>query len=298
MKHSASSTSLQGILFALGATVIWSGNFIVARSLNQSIEPATLSLLRWATAFLGLLPFACRTAWRQRLEIRAAMPAIIPMAILGVTVFNALLYKAAHSTSALNLSLIATSTPVFIILLARLFLNEKLTPRKLGGLAIAVAGVLLLISGGDPARLTGLDFSIGDLWMSLAAIIFAAYSILVRRFQGGLSQSAFLLTLFGVGIVFLLPCAGWEMLRSGLPEITPGAAGAILYIGLGASLAAYAMWNSAVKSIGPSLAGLIYYSLPLFSGVTAFVLLGEPMGLIHLGSAGCILSGILLATRE
>ena len=103
MKHSASSTSLQGILFALGATVIWSGNFIVARSLNQSIEPATLSLLRWATAFLGLLPFACRTAWRQRLEIRAAMPAMIPMAILGVTVFNALLYKAAHSTSALNL---------------------------------------------------------------------------------------------------------------------------------------------------------------------------------------------------
>ncbi|MDP3430459.1 MAG: DMT family transporter, partial [Desulfomicrobium sp.] len=85
---------------------------------------------------------------------------------------------------------------------------------------------------------------------------------------------------------------------SGPPEITPGAAGAILYVGLGASLASYAMWNSAVKSIGPSLAGLIYYSLPLFSGVAAFVLLDEPMGLIHLASAACILGGILLATRE
>lgn len=290
--------SLRGILFALGATVIWSGNFIVARSLNQSIEPATLSMLRWATAFVGLLPFACRAAWAERTAIRRSMPAMIPMALLGVTTFNALLYKAAHTTSALNLSLIATSTPVFIILLARLFLHERLTISKMLGLGVALGGVLLLITGGDLGRLTGLDFSIGDLWMSLAAVIFAGYSILVRRFTGGLSQPVFLLTLFGVGIVFLIPWTGWELLTAGVPTITIGAAGAILYIGLGASLASYAMWNSAVASIGPSLAGLIYYSLPLFSGVTAFLFLGEPMGLIHLASAGCILGGIVLATRR
>lgn len=297
MKHSTSSKTLRGILFALGATVIWSGNFIVARSLNQSIEPATLSMLRWATAFAGLLPFACRAAWAERAAIRRSMPAMIPMALLGVTTFNALLYKAAHTTSTLNLSLIATSTPVFIILLARIFLHERLTARKMLGLAVALAGVLLLITGGDPGRLAGLDFAIGDLWMSLAAVIFAAYSILVRRFPGGLSQSVFLLTLFGTGIIFLIPWTGWEVFTHGLPTITLGAAGAILYVGLGASLAAYAMWNSAVTSIGPSLAGLIYYTLPLFSGFSAFVLLGEPMGLIHLTSAGCILGGILLATR-
>lgn len=297
MKHQTPPNSLQGILFALGATIIWSGNFIVARSLNQSIEPATLSLLRWATAFLGLLPFACRAAWSQRAAIKQSMPAMIPMALLGVTTFNALLYKAAHTTSALNLSLIATSTPVFIILLARIFLRESLTVRKMTGLAVALAGVVLLITGGEPKRLTNLEFSIGDLWMSLAAVIFAAYSILVRRFPGGLSQSVFLLTLFGTGIIFLIPWTGWEVFTHGLPTITLGAAGAILYVGLGASLAAYAMWNSAVTSIGPSLAGLIYYTLPLFSGFSAFVLLGEPMGLIHLTSAGCILGGILLATR-
>ncbi len=298
MKHSTSSIPLQGILCALGATVIWSGNFIVARSLNQSIEPATLSMLRWATAFVGLLPFACRAAWAERAAIRRSLPAMIPMAILGVTTFNALLYKAAHTTSALNLSLIATSTPVFIILLARIFLHERLTTRKMLGLTVALGGVLLLITGGDPGRLAGLDFSIGDLWMSLAAAIFAGYSILVRRFPGGLSQPVFLLTLFGAGIVFLAPWTGWELLTTGPPTITMGAAGAILYVGLGASLASYAMWNSAVASIGPSLAGLIYYSLPLFSGVAAFLFLGEPMGFIHLISAGCILGGIVLATRR
>ena len=291
------TTRLRGALFALGATVIWSGNFIVARLLNQSIEPATLSLLRWGVAFLGLLPFAWRAAWADRVAVRRSLPAMIPMALLGVTAFNALLYTGARTTSALNLSLIATSTPVFIILLARVFLRERLTARKVLGLAAALGGVLLLITGGDPARLLGLQFSAGDLWMCMAAVLFAAYSIMVRRFSGNLSPAVFLLTLIGTGLVILQPWAGWECVSVGPPRITAGAAWAILYVGLGASLAAYAMWNSAVASIGPSLAGLIYYSLPLFSGVAAFLFLGEPMGLVHLASAGCILGGILLATR-
>ena len=291
------TTRLRGALFALGATVIWSGNFIVARLLNQSIEPATLSLLRWGVAFLGLLPFAWRSAWADRVAIRRSLPTMIPMALLGVTAFNALLYTGARTTSALNLSLIATSTPVFIILLARIFLREKLSAKKILGLASALAGVLLLITGGEPSRLLGLQFSAGDLWMTLAAVLFAAYSIMVRRFSGKLSPAVFLLTLIGTGFVFLLPWAGWEYAVSGAPQLTAGAVCAIIYVGLGASLAAYAMWNSAVASIGPSLAGLIYYSLPLFSGVAAFLFLGEPMGLVHLASAGCILGGIVLATR-
>jgi drug/metabolite transporter (DMT)-like permease len=292
------SPVLRGTFFALGATVLWSGNFVVARGLNQSIEPATLSLLRWCVAFLGLLPFVWREAWADRESIRRNLPSIIPMAILGVSLFNALLYTAAHTSPTLNLSLISTTGPVITVLLAHLFLHEKLTLRRMLGLVAALGGVLLLITDGDPARLAGLEFTAGDLWMALAAALFAVYSILVRRFRGVLKQRVFLLTLIGTGIVFLLPWAVWELARFGFPDITPGMAVAILYIGLGASLAAYAMWNSAVAVIGPSLAGLIYYTLPLFSGVTAFVFLDEPMGLVHLVSGGCILGGIVLATRK
>lgn len=292
------SPSLRGALCALGATAIWSGNFIVARLLNESIAPATLSLLRWGTAFLGLLPFAWPAARASRQAILRSLPAMIPMAVLGVTVFNVLVYTGARTSPALNLSLIATSTPVFIMLLAAIFLREKLTLKKVLGLAFALGGVLLLVTKGDPSSLAGLRFSVGDLWMTLASVIFAAYSILVRRFTGGLDQPVFLLTLIGTGLVFLVPWAGWEITVGGAPEITPTAVICILYVGLGASLAAYAMWNSAVATIGPSLAGLIYYSLPLFSGVTAFIFLDEPMGILHLVSAGCILGGIILATRR
>ena len=72
----------------------------------------------------------------------------------------------------------------------------------------------------------------------------------------------------------------------------------VLYVGLGASLAAYGLWNKAVVAIGPSLSGLIYYSLPLFSGLAAWSFLGELVGLTHLVSGCCILGGIVLTTRH
>ena len=291
-----SKSHTQGILLALGATLIWSGNFIVARSLNQTVPPATLSLLRWATAFLGLLPFAARAAWQERQEIRRCLPKILPTALLGVSIFNTLVYLAAQTSTALNLSLIATSTPIFILLLSRLFLGERLTMRKIVGLCLALLGVLALISGGDITRLIQVRFSLGDAWMSLAALIFAAYSIMVRRCSGHLSARVFLLTLMGVGIIFLLPWAAWEY-NQGFPQLSAGVWGAIIYVGLGASLASYTMWNSAIASIGPSLAGLVYYSLPLFSGLVAYAFLGEPVGLLHLFSGSCILGGIIIATR-
>lgn len=291
------TSTLRGSLFALGATIIWSGNFIVARILHGSVEPATLALLRWSVAFLCLLPFTLRQAWEARRIIRTSLPAMLPMAILGVSLFNALLYTAARTSPALNLSLIATTTPIIIVILARLWLHEPLTPRKILGLILALAGVLLLITRGELSRLTGLQFTPGDLWMSIAAGLFAVYSVQVRRFSSGLSQPVFLLTLIGLGLLFLLPWAGWEISRSGLPTVTPVMAAAILYVGIGASLCAYALWNAAVAAIGPSLAGLIYYTLPLFSGCLAFVFLSEPMSFLHLISGCCILGGILLATR-
>lgn len=291
------SLSMRGVLFALGATAIWSGNFIVARILNQSMEPATLALARWSVAFLGLLPFAWNEAWKRRSHIRRLLPAILPMSVLGVTVFNTVLYLAARTSSALNLSLIATSTPIFIMVLARIVLNERFSLRKILGLCLALGGVLLLITGGDASRLLQLRFAAGDLWMVFAAMTFAAYSILLRRLKHDLPQSVFLLALFGPGIIFLIPWAGWEAAVHGMPVITAEMTWCILYVGLGASLAAYALWNKAVAAIGPSLAGIIYYTLPLFSGLAAWSFLGEPPGAMHLVSGGCILGGILLATR-
>ncbi|MFP5213929.1 MAG: DMT family transporter [Acidobacteriota bacterium] len=287
-----------GYALALGATIIWSGNFIVARGLHDAILPGTLAFLRWFTATLILLPIAAEAVWRERRTIGDNLGYILLTAFLGVTVFNTLIYLAARSTNALNLSLIATSSPVFTLVFARIVLGEPFSAGRVGGVALAVLGIVLLLTRGDFSMLAGLRFSVGDLWMVLAAMIFGGYTVLIRRKPEHLGQAAFLLSIFGLGLLLLLPWAAAEVISQGMPDFSFSLLGSVLYIGLGASLVSYALWNKAVSAIGPARCGFIYYSLPVFSGIEAYFLLGEPVGLVHVASGALILTGIVWASRS
>ncbi len=290
--------SCTGFCCALGATMIWSGNYIVARGVHEMVQPATLAILRWGIACLVLFPLGANSLWQERQVIRYNLPYLLLVAFLGITLFNTLLYLAAHSTSALNMSLIATSTPVFIIVLSRILFAEAITSRRLLGLTLAILGVIVLITRGQLSILLDLTFVVGDFWMLLAALTFAVYSVLLGRKPAELSQTAFLLSIFLLGFLLLVPWSGAEISRYGLPQFSVNFGLSLLYIGLGASLISFFLWNKAIEAVGPSVAGLIYYSLPLFSGLGAFLLLGEPVGWVHALSGLCIFSGIVIATRN
>jgi len=291
------SAATVGFLMALAATAIWSGNFIVARGLNQLVEPATLAFMRWFTATLFILPFAARGILRERAAIRAHLGYTALTAFLGVTVFNTLVYLAARTTVALNLALISTSMPAFIILFERMVHGAPITPRKLAGLTAAVLGVVLIVTRGDLAVLATLSFARGDLWMLGASALFAIYSMLVRSKPAEIGSTTFLAASFAVGLVMLTPWAGYEVMLHGLPTFSPRVLGSVLYIGIGAALLAYYFWTGAVNRIGPAKSGMVYYSLPLFSGLEAWLILGEPVGWFHLVGGAAVIGGIYAATR-
>ena len=287
-----------GFGFALGATVIWSTNFILARGLSDSVPPATIAFLRWAIATVVLVPTSALPVWRERRAIRQHLKYLIATAFTGMTVFHALLYLAAHFTSALNLSLIAISSPLFTLLFARLFLGEVLNTGRAAGVVLAAAGVAVLVTRGDLGLLLRLHLSIGDLWMALAAVTFSLYTVLVRMKPRDIGQASFLLTTFGFGTFMLIPWTAWEMFHYAPPVFSPAVLGSILFMGLGPSLVSYYLWTLAVASIGPSRSGFVYYSLPLFSGLEAFFFLGESISPVHAVSGLLIFCGIILAARS
>ena len=289
---------LFGYLFALGATAIWSGNFIIARDLNESIPPISLAFWRWVVAVLVLTPFAYKkliTEWKT-LKKNSLYLSIV--SFLGVTVFNTLIYVAGHTTTAINLSLISITFPVFIVILSRIIYKEVITINKAIGILLVLIGVVLLITKGELSKLLNLSFAIGDIWMLLAAIIFALYSILLRKKPAELSVSGFQLSTFVLGLVFMLPFFIWENLNSPPIQFESKTIYSILYVGIFASLTAYILWNKAIAKIGATNAGMVYYTLPLFSGFLAFIFLGEAIGMNHLYSLLFILSGIIIATLK
>lgn len=287
-----------GYMLVLTATAIWSGNFIVARILSGTIPPVTLAFLRWATAVVVLLPFGIRPFCRDIQVIRRHLGYLSLTAFLVVTVFNTLIYIAAHTSKAINLSLIAVSSPIFIVVFARLFLKDLFTFRRIVGLVATTFGVILLITEGDLSRLMGLAFSEGDVWMVLAAGIFGAYSILARIKPVALSPVAFLCSTFILGLLFLVPWVIWELRNVQVINFSSTAIAAIVYLGVGPSLLAFLCWNEAITRIGPVRCAFVYYSLPVFSGAEALVLLGEPVHLVHVLSGTLILLGVIFATCE
>lgn len=286
-----------GYFLAVIATVIWAGNFIVARALNQDILPVSLAFWRWAIAVATLAPFALRSTVEDWKLVQKYLPYLTVSALLGVTVFNTLIYIAGHTTQALNMALISTSSPIFIVLMSRLFYGETISLTRAAGMMVVVSGVLMLIAGGSLERLLSMSFAIGDLYMLLAAIVFAGYTMLVKRKPPNLRMTTFTLCTFSLGLLFLSPFYALESLIYHPVVFNVPIALALLYVGVLSSVVAFLAWNGAIALIGPSRTGLIYYLIPVFSGIAAWLFLGEAISLVHIFSTLAIICGIIMTNR-
>jgi drug/metabolite transporter (DMT)-like permease len=287
-----------GLAHALLAVIIWSGNFVIASSFVDDLPPVTLAALRWTTATVAFLPFVLGRIRSEWPVIRKNIVILAIAAFTGVTVFNTLIYASAKTTDTVNMALLASTTPVFVVILSRIFLGERISAFRAVGLAVAVCGMLAIATHGDLDVLLNLTFRIGDLGMLLAGLLWAVYSILVKKRPTEISQLSYLGMTFFIGVIPLIPAALVEQLYCPQWQMTPGIVGAALYTGLGASLAAFFLWNSAVTLIGPGTSSLFQYLIPVFSGITAYVLLDQPVTLWHGIGFVLIFTGVLLATRQ
>ncbi|WP_338238562.1 DMT family transporter [Persicobacter diffluens] len=287
-----------GYLFALGATAFWSGNFIVARGLSSEISPLTLAFYRWMVAVLVFSPFAIRQTLKDWRMLKQHLGFLTIAAFLGVSTFNTLIYFAGQTSPAINLSLISISFPVFILIFSRVLNQEKISRKRLIGVGLVFMGVLGVITKGDLKVLTTLHFQEGDAWMLLAAIIFATYSMLMKRKPQGLSVISIQYITFILGLLMLGPFFFSQQPDKLLVKYDSGIWAAIAYVGICASLFAFVLWNKAILLVGAAKSGMVYYLLPLFSGLLAWLILDEALQPTHALSAFLIISGILLSNYQ
>nr|WTC08892.1 DMT family transporter [Streptomyces anthocyanicus] len=276
-----------GLALAVLATLVWSGSFVTSRALGDSVPPVQHAFWRWVVALAVVAPFGARRAWRQRALIRRHLGFVVLASLLGVTVYNTLVNQAGVTTPAANMGMIMAASPVLMALCERAG-GVRLGVRRVAGLGVACAGVLLLV-GGD-----GAAFSAGDLWMIAAACCFGSYSALLRRRPEGLDGVGFLFTTFLAGTVLLLPAQGVSLAVQGGFHPTPGTVWPLLYVGVASSAVAFFAWNKAVSLIGPSRAGAVYYLQPVCVALLSWTLLAEPTGWAQAGCMALILGGVVL----
>ncbi len=285
-----------GIGLAVLATFIWSGNFIVARAVNKEIPPISLNFYRWFTAAIIIFPFAFNKFKAEWNVVKQSWHYLFWISLTGIALFNTFVYIGAHYTSAINLALIGTtSSPIMSVAFARIFLKEKVGWYKLTGMFVCIIGVLFLLAKGNFQNLLHLKFSEGDLWVLLAAFCFAVYNTMVKKKPPGISPINFLFIIFSFGTIIVLPFFIWEMNQSPAVEWNGHLLLSILYLGLGASVICFFIWNVAIHKLGAGRTALFGNLIPIFSSMEAVLFLHEQFTWVHIVSMVLVFAGILLA---
>jgi drug/metabolite transporter (DMT)-like permease len=247
-------------------------------------------------ASLLLLPIAFKKVRQERKLIVSHLPYFFWVALTGISLFNTFLYIAAHTTTAINLALIGTtSSPVFAIMLAAVFLKEKIGWLRVLGLLVCISGILILLTGGIPSKIFTLAFSRGDAWVLLAALAFAIYNTLVKKKPAAISPITFLFSTFMLGSIILLPFFIFERSHTSPIVWNTKLFAIIFYLGAGASVVAYLCWNLAIGKLGAARTALFGNLIPIFSIIEAVFFLQEQFTPVHIVSGIVIVAGLIMA---
>jgi drug/metabolite transporter (DMT)-like permease len=299
--------------------LMWAGNAVVGRMTVPHVPPLLLNAIRWGVVLLVLLVLGHRaiaTAGRRQ-EILARWRPLALMGLLGVGAYNALQYLALTSSTPINVTLIAASMPLWMLLVGAVFYAERPRRAQMIGAALSLAGVATVIGRGHLAALAQVQFVRGDLYMLAAAASWAGYSWLLARPPASMRGAArpqivgpdgqrrawtwdeALLVQALFGVVWAGSAAGLEALVSPRqPEWSLAVAAAVLYIVVGPSLIAYALWGRAVAAVGPTTAGIFANLTPLFAALLSTALLGEAPHGYHAVAFALIVAGILVSSRR
>ncbi len=284
-------------LLILTTPALWSVNYLVARTAPGVIAPHMLALCRWALA--GALLAAL--AWS---EIRASRGAVAHewwqlavLGALGMWICGAFVYIGGRTTSATNISLIYALSPVLIALFSSAVLGERLALVQAGGIGLSLAGFVHIALAGRWHDLGAVRLTPGDWWILIAAVAWAAYTLLLRRWPSAFGPTARLALIAGGGVLVLLPFTIVEALLEP-PVFSWQAAGFVVATALSPAFGAYLSYSFMLGELGAARTGVVMYLGPVYAAALAWVVLGEPVRSFHWVGAALILPGIYLVTRS
>lgn len=278
--------------------LFWSFNWVVGKAMVGNVSPLVLTFVRWCVAVAVMLPFAwpaIRASWPA---IRRHWKVILVLGFWGTGFHNAFAYVGLQYTTATNGVILNSAIPIGIIVLGWLVYRDTITRMQAAGVGVSLAGVLAILTGGDPGVLAHLTLNKGDLIVLAGMVFWSAYTLYLRHKPAEIPGLALLACCAIVGVVLLSPFALAEVLFfDGYVTFTPATIGAFLYLGVFPSFVGYVFWNRAVAEVGSNVAGIFIHLMPAFGSVLAWLFLDERIQAFHFAGIALILAGIALTTR-
>jgi drug/metabolite transporter (DMT)-like permease len=293
--------NLATIAYLITATALWAGNAIAGRVLVGSISPITLSAVRWGLAGLLLLPLGWRVfmpgsaLWQNKKRF-------LLLGLFGVGSYNVLLYLALQTSTAINVTLIGASMPIWMLFIGAVFYQVKPSILQMIGAVVSLLGVGIVLTRGDLAALLSMQMVVGDLLIMLATILWAFYSWMLSRPGSSTERqwpwAEFLMAQVTVGLLWTGFFDGFEIATGhAFIDLNWWTASLILFVAIGPSLIAYRCWGLGVNGAGPTVAAFFANFIPLFTALLSAAMLGEPPQFFHGLAFALIVAGIAISSK-
>lgn len=288
--------------YLLIATALWAGNAIAGRLLVGSISPITLSAVRWGLAGLLLLPLGWRV-FKPESALWQNKKRFLLLGLFGVGSYNVLLYLALQTSTAINVTLIGASMPIWMLFIGAVFYQTKPNILQLLGALVSLLGVAIVLTRGELHQLLSMQMVIGDLLIMLATILWAFYSWMLSRPGSSTERqwpwADFLMAQVLVGLLWTGFFDLFEIASGHAQlELNAWTGSLILFVAIGPSLIAYRCWGLGVNGAGPTVAAFFANFIPLFTAILSAAMLGEPPQLFHGVAFTLIAIGIWVSSSQ
>lgn len=277
--------------------LVWGNAFVAIRYVVQFITPIELAAVRFlpvVVLFGGWLLASDRAGVRQL--FKAEWRKLLYMALVGVTTYHLAINTGEMHVSAGTASLIIALSPAVSVVLSAIWLRERITLLKLGGLVVSFVGLVVVV-----AFEKGVQFQLNEvgsyLLILLAAVVWGSYSVVgqaIPAHHPRLRVTAVVLTVAGLPLVALAPVSFWPRFAAQPPPVW----GAVTFLSLLCTVFAYVTWLYGVKALGAARVQSFNYLVPLFAVLSGAVLLGEPITWGQVGGGALIIAGVVAINQR
>ena len=273
-------------------------NLVVARGGVEYVPPISLAFWRWTIVFFILLFFNFHTLVNKTKIIKKEIKKSFFLGAMGCGVCGAFPFLAGQTTTIVNMGIIYTSSPIFIILISYLFFKEKFTFIKFLGLVLCLLGVIIIITKADLEILLSLRFTTGDLWMLGASMGWALYSIYLFNWKSNLSvfERFTLISLFGA--VSLFPFYVAEEMYLSSTEFNRNFFIWTFFAAISPGIIAFSLYTYAQKYLGATTTGFTLYLFTVYGAFYGIVFFNENLEIYHYVSTILVFLGIYLIKKK
>lgn len=298
----AGSSDLKYDLALLGTVLVWGVNFAVIKAVLEVMSPHAMNLFRLTVSAVAL---GVLYAMQQRktdepfwAPARQFGGRLFALGLLGFLFYQLCFIIGVDHTTAGSAALIMASSPLWTAFIGHVAGFDRVPRAAWLGLFTTLVGAIVIVIGSSKAIDFSNDTFLGNALMMGAAVLWGAYT----AFSKPVSRSATPVSISFLGLLFALPF----LIALGIPELDTIVWKqvnywvwiAILFSGGLSTGLAVAIWNAAIKAVGPSQTAVYGNLVPVIALISGYVLLGETITGVQITGGVLILGGLLLMRRS